>query len=276
MVNINKIRKSFGRQKVWIKGLIIAIIVILILVMISSFTNISPYSIVNLDGKTFFVAGEKQTFRILLKAVDPSQFTTSSYYRTQYGRWRIENKEGKVISTGRVTKIDKGLYDSIVTITIPKEDSTIISEIIEYQFSKVGSEYEMDQGTIRDSTIIDLTLQTCDNSQDCIGANLCSGKIGTCQAGKCQSESSCGSCETYKDCPVLYQCENKECYKIPEENIQRELTETFTQPVTIPGKSVDNIPAPKSAPNYLIWAVLLMWTVLGTLIYLYVKRKKRR
>lgn len=275
MVNISRLKRNFNKSSPAVKGTILILMIVLLFAIMISFTYISPFTITNIEGKTEYVAGETQSFRIYLKTVDPEQFRTENYYREQYGRWRIEDSSQNVISSGRIALIDNGLYDELITITIPEQESTLITEIVEYQWSSSGSgTYIVDDGTVRVSEEIELTVKECSGVSDCSSNNICSGKTVSCSdAGYCEAVGTCLACNSAEDCSVREECVQGQCFPIYEPTAIEEFKESFQQPITHTGKSVDGTPAPSVAPKWLIYGNLGMLVLIGVLIFVAQKRR---
>ena len=102
MVNLNKIQKKFKGANLLVKIGIVSLMLMMVFMIFYSFTNLVPYSIVNIEGKSEYTGGEKQTFKILLTTQAPDSYTTPTHYREQYGRWRIVDDTEKVISSGTI------------------------------------------------------------------------------------------------------------------------------------------------------------------------------
>lgn len=274
MVSIKRVQKRFEKQKRPIKIFILVIFIFLLLSLLLTFSGISPFTVVNIEGKSEYVIGETQTFRILLKTVDPDQFTTPEHYREQYGRWRIEDESGNLLSSGRLTKIENGLYDRIITIQIPEVPSTLISEIIEYQYSLAGDSFVMDEGTIREKNELELKLQSCDYDTDCESSSICVGKSLSCENYVCSTAGQCLTCEEDSDCATSERCVNNECFRIIEPTFTEQVKETIAEPITQPGKSEEGIPTPKTAEKYLIYTTLILWVLIGFFFYQLKKKRK--
>lgn len=280
MVNIRKIQKRFQGAQTAVKVGIIVIMAFLILMIFYSFTNLVPFSIVNVDGKSEFTGGEKQIFKILLSTQAADSYTTEFHHREQYGRWRIEDAEGNILSPGKISKLPSGVYNTVLAVEVPnKQGAKLIAELIEYQFSRseMGGDELRDEGTIKDSTEIELTLKSCSTTTDCITNKLCSGKTYTCSdEGLCISEGECSQCDGQADCSAGYKCENQQCYKIPETTALKEFLVDYPAPLTQTGYTVEDSPTPKSAPRWLFLSVFVMTGVLVYLVSLYKKRRGKR
>ncbi len=272
---VNRIQQKFQRSKPIIQAAILLIIVFLILVMFSSFTKFSTYSLVNLNEKESFVGGEKVKFAIYLTTTDPEQFKTETHYRVQYGRWRFEDLSGKLISPGKITTLTRGIYNAIVEVNVPHENSVFVSEIIEYQYAKSSEgKWVRDEGTVKEVQTYNLYLETCYDASECSGS-LCSGKLTRCEQSLCISYGECLSCQNNFDCPESNECLNGACYEIQETNVITEIKTTLTGTINEPGLIQDGQPVAQTAPSYLIILTIIMWIVLGLLIWQIKKQKKK-
>jgi hypothetical protein len=263
--------------------------VVLVLFMIYSFGGETPFTVVNIDGKTEVRAGETQEYFIDLRTVDPAQFTTATHYRQQFGSWQLVDMNSSIISKGTTRIIDNGVYSGYVSIKVPpkRKEFNLVINIKEYQFSAAeeGGEYLRDNGTIRTEQIFPIKVMACSEHADCKAENTCLGQFGYCREGICEVQGDCVACVQDSDCigaegaTGKLICQNYHCtpYKEPtfQEGAQQQFHELFDQPITEPGpvKSGET-PQPKPAPDLLRGATIVLLIIL--VYFIFMLRSRRR
>ena len=265
--------------------IVLAVLIIILLgYVIMSFGGNSIFSAVSIKGNEKVFIGAEETYKFQLKATDPEQFKTDLHYRTQYGRWRIENENGLILSPGNEILLSKGIYDTSTLIKIPAGYQQIFlkTEIIEYQFSRttVSGTYLKDNGTIRAKDILPIEIMQCQIHADCNLDTTCLGKFGYCNAnGLCEMKGDCGTCNTDSDCLKYekvvpgkeYKCQNSKCQIAMKYNLFDQLQQLFSEPLTEPGKvEQGQLPEQKEIPTIISAGVIIMFIVFA---YLLIKRK---
>lgn len=266
------------QEKSFFKIGLVILMFSLIFFMIMGFGSFQTESLVNIFNKEEFIMNEHQTFDISMRTVNPEQFKTNHSFREQFGRWRIEDEKGNIISTGTSRKMYDGLYDSLITIQVPEDypETYLITEIIEIQYflSDTGN-LVSDNGTIRGQEIFSLPIQSCTQSSDCDVTNACFGQELVCESNMCKLEGECIYCETDNDCPEKtiigdvtkeYECISSECRVTGTKTIAQEFREI--EPITnVPrSESGQELDRPE-APLYLKIAVIVQSLFLGYMIW---------
>jgi hypothetical protein len=250
--------------------------------MILSFGGINVFSVVNVQGEKIVRSGEEQTYHITLQTVNPEQFKTPTHYREQYGEWRIEDANGTILSAGKQTKIELGVYDQYVTIQIPYgfKHISLVTDIIEYQFSAVdaNSLFLKSEGTIRTEEKLDINIIECAQHSDCNVFGTCLGQFGYCTNNLCEVKAECRQCVANSDCSefeeavegTIYQCINFKCAPFKEPTFVDTFKKTFSEPITQPTRiEPGQPPQSKQATGILTVGVFLM---IGVILFIMLRR----
>ena len=244
-------------------GNVIVLILVVALVgyILVNLGGSETFSLVNVDAeKTTYRAGEEETFHINLRTVDPAQFTTPTHFREQFGRWRIMDEEGNIVSPGKQTQIEGGVYNQLVTITIPNEYSKIyfVAEIIEFQWSAPDPDgkFIRDDGSLRTEETIELNIVNCVDHAECEVGGTCLGQYGYCtEGGLCEVRGECRECVAASDCAgfdeaisgVTYECIDYQCIEYVQPTFTEQIKESFSEPITEPAPVAEG-EDPKSPP----------------------------
>lgn len=256
-----------------IQGILVVLVVILIFYMILSFGGFEAFSVVNVRGADTVLAGDQEDYEIDLRTVDPEQFRTDTHFREQFGRWRLEDQDGNRL-TGRDVQIEQGVFNQIITINIPFGYPTLflVAEIIEFQHSAATSDgsFIVDDGTIRVQEILTINIIECTLHSECNVPGACLGKFGFCENSLCELRGECRECISNDDCidaDTEYECINFACEEIIQPTFIDTVRETFSEPITEPGKvPAGESPQPKQASTALTAGVVALILILVILV----------